>query len=163
MSYAAPKPNHPALGLKTWSKSFLSYIRNTDLQMSSSATCVCSSSWNVMSWFVWWPNSLAFGSSKSGLGNLTMSCLVWWRVSPSSEFQVSLTKSLHFWTVLGWMSMWSDGNHFCQNSLFSVIKRSKSDVSQWVIVSRLYWCDSGEWGCLLKTWLMWLWWGYFQM
>ena len=26
------------------------------------------------------------------------------------------------------------------------------------LTSRLDWCDSGEWGCLLDTWLMLLWW-----
>ena len=46
--------------------------------------------------------------------------------------------------------------------IFSVTRRSRSNVSESLshsmMVSRLYWCDSGEWGCLLETWLMWLWW-----
>ena len=80
-------------------------------------------------------------------------------------------------------------------TIFSVTRRSRSDVGHWLtylltdwldvsidltdvtLVSndslrRLDWCDSGEWGCLLKTlladvtgdsgylkktWLMWLW------
>ena len=36
--------------------------------------------------------------------------------------------------------------------VFSITRRSKSDVS------RLFWCGSVEWGCLLETWLMSLWW-----
>jgi len=51
-------------------------------------------------------------------------------------------------------------------SIFSVTWRSRSDsghsvtqsLSHWVRVSRLDWCDSGEWGCLLEIWQMWLWW-----
>ena len=31
-------------------------------------------------------------------------------------------------------------------------------LTDWLMVSRLYWCDSGEWRCLIETWLMWLWW-----
>ena len=31
-------------------------------------------------------------------------------------------------------------------------------VSQSVSVLRQYWCDSGDWGYLLETWLKWLWW-----
>ena len=46
--------------------------------------------------------------------------------------------------------------------VFSVTRCSRSDVSQLVseclMFSRLNLCDSGEWGCLLETWLMWLWW-----
>ena len=65
-------------------------------------------------------------------------------------------------------------------TIFSVTRRSRSDVGHWLtylltdwldvsidltdvtLVSndslrRLDWCDSGEWGCLLKTWLMWPW------
>ena len=47
-------------------------------------------------------------------------------------------------------------------SIFSVTRRSRSDVGHWitesVMDSRLDWCVFGEWGCLLETWLMCLWW-----
>jgi len=53
-------------------------------------------------------------------------------------------------------------NQYCVALIFSVTRRSRNDVGEWVsqsvIVSRLYLCDPGEWGCLLETWLMWLWW-----
>ena len=57
-------------------------------------------------------------------------------------------------------------NALMKNCIFSVTRRSRSDESHWVtylltywvMVSRQYWCDSGEWGYLLETWLMWLWW-----
>ena len=49
---------------------------------------------------------------------------------------------------------------FVQAFFFSVTGRSRSDeshsLSHWVMVSQLDWCDSGEWGYLLETWLMWL-------
>ena len=59
--------------------------------------------------------------------------------------------------------------------LFSITRRSRSDVSDWLtewsladftdvtLVSedafyRIDWYDSGEWGYLLETWLMLAWW-----
>ena len=38
--------------------------------------------------------------------------------------------------------------------IVSVTRRSRSDVGHWVSVSRLDWCDPGEWWYLVRTWLM---------